>query len=203
MPAKIFFLLFFVFLSTTGLRAQQISFKDTIATYNFHKIKINKTGMEVLGSWGLVNIAGGSIGYFTTGQDETKYFCEMTALWGVVNTGIAAISLAGIKNELTARMDYEQSYHSYLANKKLYLINAGLDVVYIGAGVGLSAYSQTTKNNQAIYSGFGKSIVIQGIFLLLFDNIMFSTHQLDNSKWFRIMNEIRFTNKTVGFNYSF
>ncbi len=162
--------------------------------------------MKVLGGWGLANIAAGGIGYATANRDEAKYFSEMSMAWGVVNTGIAALSLINIRREMAADMGYERSYRSYKANKRLFLINAGLDVVYIGAGLGLASYSQNsklTKTDQAMYGGFGKSVVIQGVFLLLFDNIIFSAHQLDNSKWYRIMNEIRFTNKTVGFNYSF
>ena len=186
--------------------AQQISFKDTLATYNLHKTRINKTGLKILGSWGLVNITAGGIGYVTSTQNETKYFSEMSMAWGVVNTGIAALSLINVRREMAANLGYEGAYRSYKASKKLYLINAGLDVVYIGVGLGLAGYSQNTrltKTDQSMYSGFGKSVVIQGVFLLLFDNFMFSAHQLDNSKWYRIMNEIRFTNKTVGFNYSF
>ena len=184
-------------------QAQEVSFKDSLAAYNLHRISITRTGMKVLGSWGIVNIAGGAVTYFTTTQDEWKYFSEMNVLWGTVNTGIAAVSLAGIRREMEAKMDYRQSYGRYRANKKLYLINAGLDVIYIGAGIGLTAYAQNTNKDQPIYSGFGKSIAVQGIFLLLFDNIMFSANQLDNSKWFRLMNEIRFTGNSVGFNHSF
>jgi len=184
-------------------QAQEVSFKDSLAAYNLHRISITRTGMKVLGSWGIVNIAGGAVTYFTTTQDEWKYFSEMNVLWGAVNTGIAAMSLAGIRREMAIKMDYQQSYGRYRANKKLYLINAGLDVIYIGAGIGLTAYAQNTNKDQPIYSGFGKSIAVQGIFLLLFDNIMFSANQLDNSKWFRLMNEIRFTGNSVGFNHSF
>jgi len=184
-------------------QAQEVSFKDSLAAYNLHRISITRTGMKVLGSWGIVNIAGGAVTYFTTTQDEWKYFSEMNVVWGAVNTGIAAVSLAGIRREMAIKMDYQQSYGRYRANKKLYLINAGLDVIYIGAGIGLATYAQNTNKDQPIYSGFGKSIAVQGIFLLLFDNIMFSANQLDNSKWFRLMNEIRFTGNSVGFNHSF
>ena len=184
-------------------QAQEVSFKDSLAAYNLHRISITRTGMKVLGSWGIVNIAGGAVTYFTTTQDEWKYFSEMNVVWGAVNTGIAAMSLAGIRREMAIKMDYQQSYGRYRANNKLYLINAGLDVIYIGAGIGLTAYAQNTNKDQPIYSGFGKSIAVQGIFLLLFDNIMFSANQLDNSKWFRLMNEIHFTGNSVGFNYSF
>ena len=155
--------------------------------------------MKVLGSWGLISVAGGTIGYFTAKQDEWKYFHEMNVLWGVVNTGIAAMGLAGVHKEMAASMNYKQSYDRYLANKKLYLINAGLDVLYIGTGVALNEYGQKAKNSQAIYTGFGKSIAIQGIFLLLFDDVMFAAHQRYNSKWYILMSDLRFTGNSIGF----
>ena len=200
---RYFFLILSIGFLPVDINAQEISFKDTIAAYNLHRINMNKTGMKVLGSWGLVNIGVGCYSYYTTKQDEMKYFSEMNVLWGAVNMGIAAISLASVRKEMAANLNYEQSYQSYLSTKRLYLINAGLDVIYIGAGVGLTAYSRNVKKNEAIYSGFGKSVAIQGVFLLLFDNIMFSAHHLDNSKWFRIMNEIRFTNKGIGYSHTF
>jgi len=166
-----------------NVHAQQISFKDTVAAYNAHRIHTNKKGMEVLGTWGLVNIAAGSIGYFTAKQDEWKYFHEMNVLWGVVNAGITGMGLAGVKKEMAAKLNYQQSYDRYLANKRLYLINAGLDIVYIGTGVGLNAYGISTKKNADIFKGFGESITIQGIFLLFFDNVMFVSHLRYNSKW--------------------
>jgi len=127
----------------------------------------------------------------------------MNFLWGVVNTGIAAMGIAGVRKETTARLNYEESYNRYLATKKLYLINAGLDVLYIGAGVGLYEYSQSAKNNQALYSGFGKSIAIQGVFLLLFDNCMIAAHLRYNSRWYVIMNELRISNSGIGISHNF
>ena len=185
------------------VHGQEISFKDTVAAYNSQRIKINKTGMEVLGSWGLVNIAGSGVGYFAAKQDEWKYFHEMNVLWGVVNTGIAAMGMVGVRKEMAKKLNYQQAYDRYLANKKLYLINAGLDVLYIGTGIGLATYSKSAKSDKDIYSGFGKSLVVQGVFLLLFDNVMFASHASGNSKWYRLMNEIRISNAGVGFNHSF
>ena len=159
--------------------------------------------MEVLGSWGIVNIARGTIGYFTAKQDEWKYFQEMNVLWGVVNTGIAAMGLAGVRREAEKKMNYYQSYDRYKATKKLYLINIGFDVLYIATGVGLTEYGSTAKNNADIFKGFGKSVAMQGVFLLLFDNVMFAAHQRSNSKWYQLMNEIRLSNAGVGFVHDF
>ncbi len=159
--------------------------------------------MEALGAWGIVNIVGSGIGCFTAKQDEWKYFNEMNVLWGMVNTGIAAMGMAGVRKEMAKNLTYGQAYDRYLANKKLYLVNAGLDVLYIGAGVGLSAYAASAKSDKPVYTGFGKSLVVQGVFLLIFDNVMFAAHQSANSKWYRLMDELRITNNGVGFSHNF
>jgi hypothetical protein len=198
----LFILLTFI---TCRASAQVISFKDTVVAYNKHRLNINRTGMKVLGSWGIVNIAGSGAGYFAAKQDEWKYFHEMNVLWGVVNTGIAAFSLARVRKEMRTEMGFDQAYGHYKSDKKIYLINAGLDVLYIGTGVALTALSQNAKktSDAAILKGFGRSIAVQGVFLLLFDNIMFSIHHRSNSKWFQLMNEIHVSGSGIGFIHSF
>ena len=183
--------------------AQEISFKDTVAGYNTNRINTNRAGMEVLGAWGITSMASGGIGYFTAKQDEWRFFHEMNIVFGAVNTGIAAIGLSGLKRELNAKMNYQRSYDRYRSNKRVYLINASIDLVYIAAGIGLVAYSGNTKTDKAVYLGFGRSATLQGVFLLLFDNVMYTTLQRNNSNWFRIMNEIRFSGQSVGFVHTF
>ncbi len=183
--------------------AQQISFKDTTAAYNKQRIDVNKTGMKVLGAWGVANMVDGGVGYFTAKQDQWKDFHAMNAAWGLVNTGIAAIGLHGVRKEMAANLNSEQAYKRYLDNKKLYLLNIGFDVLYVGGGAGLAVLGAKDKINGPLYKGFGSSIAMQGIFLLLFDNVMFAAQERNNSKWFLIMNEIRVSNHGVGFSHSF
>ncbi len=159
--------------------------------------------MQVLCSWGIANIADGGIGYFTAKQDEWKYFHEMNAVWGVVNTSIAAVSLRNGRREMTAKLNAQQSYEEYKATKKIYLINSGLDLVYIAVGLGLTKYGETTNNNPAIFTGFGRSIVLQGAFLFLFDGFMYTSHTRYDSRWFRIMDEINLGSSTIGIRHNF
>ncbi len=191
------------FLLPHGSHAQVISFGDTITRYNKARIKINKTGMRVLGAWGIANIAEGTVGYFTAKQDEWKYFHGMNALWGIVNTGIAAASLSATRKETKQILTFQEAYARYHANKKIYLINCGLDILYVGAGVGLVKYSESTKNNSALFSGFGRSVALQGAFLLLFDNVMYTSHARYNPLWFRIMNEIHVSGTGAGIIHTF
>lgn len=197
------FLIFFLVCIISHTHAQEISFKDTVTAYNAQRIKTNKTGMKVLGAMGIMSVVSGGVGYFTVQQDEWKFFHEMNVLWGAVNTGIALFGMAGVKKEMIAQYNYKQAYDKYTANKKLYLINAGLDVLYIAGGVGLNEYGRTAGRDKAIFQGFGKSIAIQGIALLLFDNVMFAAHHRNNSKWYILMSDLRFTGNGIGFVHTF
>jgi hypothetical protein len=184
-------------------RAQEISFADSVDTYNKQRIKINKTGCEILGGWGVANIAEGGIGYFGAKEGQGKYFSEMNGIWGVINTGIAATGLARARRQAHDKVSYEQSYDRYLADRKIYLVNAGLDVLYVAAGVGLTAYGSSAKNNADKYAGFGKSLALQGVFLLIFDNIMILEHHRNSAKWAQLIGELRFTNHGIGFVHPF
>lgn len=159
--------------------------------------------MKVLGAWGIANAAAGGTGYLTARQDEWRYFHEMNAAWGIVNTGIAAIGLRHSIREEQLKYGSVKAYKKYLADKRLYLISSAADVAYIGTGIALLKYGETGNRNPAMYTGFGKAIALQGIFLLLFDNVLFATQLHNNSKWYILMDEIRFTGSGLSYAHQF
>lgn len=173
--------------------AQQLSFKDTIAAYNNNRMRTNGKGMLTLGAWGIANMAAGGAGYFAAKKEEWKYFHEMNFAWGAINTGIAALGLRGIGKERARKYNYLQAHQQYQANKRLYLLNAGLDVLYVGTGVALTEIGRTSTNRKDMLTGFGRSVAIQGVFLLLFDNVMYASHARRNSKWRQLLDEIQIT----------
>jgi hypothetical protein len=203
LTAKIVLLLIALSIAFQPVKGQPLSFKDTVAAYSAHRIHTNKKGMIVLGSWGIANIAGSGYGYFSATKNEWKYFHEMNVLWGVVNAGIAGFGLSGVRKDMNTKHNYEQSYDRFQANKKTYLINAGLDVLYIGAGIGMYEYGASATTNGDMFKGFGRSFIIQGVFLLLFDDVMYASHMRYDTRWFRIMSEIRVTNNGIGFSHTF
>jgi hypothetical protein len=64
------------------------------------------------------------------------------------------------------------------AIEKLYVLNLGLDLVYITGGFYLRerGNNQEKQNSRDQFKGYGTSIVIQGGFLLLMDAVMISLH---------------------------
>ena len=69
---------------------------------------------------------------------------------------MAGLSLA---DSLTAQFDFE----------KILLLNAGLDVAYLVTGSWLRARAAATPRLPERLRGFGRSLWLQGGFLLLFD----------------------------------
>ena len=202
MKLILFFTLIGVFI-LPNVRAQELSFKDSLRTYNNQRILTNTKGAMTLAGWGMANVVVGGVGYFTAKQDEWKYFHEMNAAWGAVNTGFAIGGIMRARKQAAEKINAGKDFHYFERNKSSYLISVALDVVYVGAGVTLAGYGKSAATNGAAYKGFGESIALQGLFLLAFDNIMFASHQKRSSKWNVLMDELRFTGAGLSFVHTF
>lgn len=143
-------------------------------------VKIRKTGMAILGTWALGNMITGAIGRSqATGQ--TAYFHEMNLIWNVVNLGIA-----GAGYYFTATGDMPESASALLNEQvsfqKTLLFNAGLDLAYIAGGFYLMERSKTTTNKPERLKGYGKSVILQGSFLFIFDIVLHTIHNKQSSQ---------------------
>lgn len=176
---------------------------DAFTLLNQHRIQTNKTGMQVLGTWGAANIVSGVVGYNVAKDNEWRSFYQMNVLWGVVNLGIAAAGYAGTRKEARQSFMYGDALQRHEANKKLFLLNAGLDGLYIGTGLFLTEHAKNETNHPEVWRGYGKSILVQGVGLLLFDAVMFSAHNSKDRHWYRILEGINIRGNGVGFNYRF
>jgi hypothetical protein len=178
------------------------SFAQTSTFQGLHNKRINtdRTGMLVLGSWGAVNVLGGVTGYVIADGTEAQAFHGMNAIWGAVNFGIATAGYVGNRKEVKKEMDCSRMLHRYEATKRLYLLNAGLDVLYVGTGVALNSYADEF-NNPARWRGYGKSIAMQGVALLIFDGTMFAMHHKQDKKWYKLLQGVCVTGDGIGFRY--
>jgi hypothetical protein len=143
--------------------------------------KINSTGMYVLGGWAVANIAGGAVGWAKS-TGSAKYFHQMNLFWNTVNLGIAGFALYNNLTDDISLLSSDEMLLKHTKTENLYLINAGLDVVYIGTGFLLKHLSVSNLNKQDLLKGYGNSIILQGGFLMIFDLIMWGiqrNHRLD------------------------
>jgi hypothetical protein len=144
--------------------------KDSlIYSMDKQRIQSQQNGMLVLGTWSLGNIVSGVILKSQT-QGSELYFHQMNALWNSVNLGIAAMGyFKSSKEHPTA--DPMASIEKHFQLEKSLLFNTGLDLAYITAGAWMIERSKNQIDIQKMsqLKGFGKSLIVQGSFLFVFD----------------------------------
>jgi hypothetical protein len=137
--------------------------------------------MYVLGGWAIANIAGGGIGWANS-KGSSMYFHQMNLFWNTVNLGIAGFALYGNLNSDISGLTDSTMMQKHIKTETLYLINAGVDVLYIGTGFFLKYLSTNNLKRQEMLFGYGNSVIVQGGFLLVFDLIIWAVqhnHRLD------------------------
>jgi hypothetical protein len=126
----------------------------------------NQTAMWLLGSWAVGNLAIGGVGMVKT-DGPTRYFHQMNLMWNTVNLGIAAFGLLSQAPEFTTHAPELLSNHRKMEN--LFLINSGLDLLYIAGGAYMIHRSGFSEKRADLLKGYGQSVILQGGFLLVFD----------------------------------
>lgn len=159
---------------------------------------INETGMQVLLGWSILNISSGTYGFFKT-EGSRQYFHQMNGIWNLVNAGIAIGALSGMQNETMGSL--QEAYKSGQNMEKILLANAGLDVGYIAAGGFL--LERGKRKNAERFRGYGRSVMIQGGFLLALDVVLFALNQQQNQELYKILEQVNVSSHGVGVNIPF
>lgn len=149
-----------------------LSAQSDFAQFHHESNKINTTGMYVLGAWALTNITASSIGWSRTNSDA-MYFHQMNVFWNVVNLSIASFSIYNSFNADSLSMSQEEVLAEHIKLENLYLINAGLDILYMGTALTMKKISEKKHKSKSILNGYGNSILLQGGFLFVFDLVMY------------------------------
>ena len=146
-----------------------------LATLNYARELFVQQAMGVLGVWALLNLLVS--GYHVTQADprtDAYYFHQMNAAWNVVNALLAAWGLLHAIPRTAAGFTLAQSQAAQLSIERILLINAGLDLLYIGIGSWLRARATDSSSRRPErLRGFGSSLWLQGGFLLLFDTSLY------------------------------
>lgn len=159
--SKILILSFFILLSL-DIEAQKIN------DFNSERNRSQKKAMTILTTWASLNIGLGTIGSLTH-SGESKYFHQMNVGWNLVNLGLGISGLVQAKKETTDGLDLHQSLTKYRKTANAFLFNSALNLTYITAGGLLLERSKNNPENYTQLQGFGKSLILQGGFLLFFD----------------------------------
>lgn len=148
-------------------------------TYNRERNAITRTNMLVLGGWAIGNMAGGLAGVLTTPKgSEANYFHQMNIYWNVVNVGIAIPAFIGARRRMGKSFDIPATFKAQRSTETSYLINMGLDGLYVGTGLWMQEFGNgRPQKEKALLKGMGNSIMAQGGFLLLFDMVSYIIHR--------------------------
>ncbi len=129
--------------------------------------------MVTLGTWSIANIAWGTTGVLSTNDGVAKEFHTMNILWNSINLAIAVPAYFGAKKG-KYELPFRQTYKEQQKAEKSFLINSGLDLVYITGGLYLTERSKTINHDRNL--GFGQSLMLQGGFLLLLDATLYTVN---------------------------
>lgn len=106
-------------------------------------------------AWAFLSMGAAVAGLYFAPKTNTECwrgFWFMNAIWGLID------GLIGWANLLTAPVEIE-----FL--RKVLMVNSGLDLAYITTGIILAT------RQKPLLKGFGWAILLQGLFLLVFDLI--------------------------------
>jgi hypothetical protein len=141
----------------------------TLRSWNYDRLQHTERSMWVLGTWATANVAVGAIGWRRAATPEQRAFQQMNLGWGLINLGLAGSGLWSATHTDPSGLDWWSSQQELLRTQQIFLFNAGLDVGYVAAGFWLQERAKTAQTHAARWRGFGRSIVLQGAFLLVFD----------------------------------
>ena len=183
---KIFLLICF-----TAVCLSAFSQKDVLIKFEKQRVNYTKKSMLVLGGWSVVNIVGS--GFATnTRNKEVRYFHQMNVMWGGINLALAGLGYYGAGREKIDNPVLADVLKHQNRIEKTYLINLGLDVVYVGTGLLMNKTSDNQKNPEK-FEGYGNSILLQGGFLLLYDAIIYSIHRKHGKKLDGLVDKVQLT----------
>ena len=152
-----------------------------VAALFMHREALLGRALAVLAAWVLLNLVGS--GYYLAHADrrrESYYFHGLNVLWNLINAVLAAWGILRLHFHPPAGLDAAELLSSQRFYEMLFGLSAGLDVLFILVGSYLrrrAAGPGQSRPEQLL--GYGRSLWVQGSFLLLFDGCIWGLfHQL-------------------------
>lgn len=159
------------------INAQQ----DNLEQYFKRKHQIESRSMVALGTWSVSNLAIGTYQAISLAEGHDKYFNRMNATWNAVNLPIAIWGFvrASKNNKMPESLGKMKKQQRGL--EIALLVNGGLDLGYIAAGIWMNQKYASTKEPDMV-RGFGNAILMQGTYLLITDIVQYTLHRINRKK---------------------
>ncbi len=189
-------------LSAMFLLSFSVFAQSELTDFNENRLKITKTGMYTLGAWAVGNMVVSGIALGNAGGSQ-KHFHQMNIYWNIVNLGLAGSGLYSAITADPASFDLAASISEQAKMEKLLLFNAGLDIGYMAAGLWMMERSKNIQKNPELWEGFGKSVILQGAFLFVFDLALFAILNTNSSTELIQNLQVGMASNGVGISYKF
>jgi hypothetical protein len=147
-----------------------------LAAYQARELLLGR-GLSLLGVWALANLIGSGYQLPRTDRREVPHhFHFMNCCWGFINAVLAAVGIlrthpGAPPTGFTAIDATFDQQHTIL----IFQVNAGLDLGYMLLGwwlISRAAQPAVNTLTPVRLLGYGRSIMMQGGFLLVFDALM-------------------------------
>lgn len=174
-----------------------------LADFNQERLQVNRIGMIALSSWAVGNMGVNGFALRSPSSNEQAHFYRMNIFWNVVNLGLA---IPGLRYSLItdpSTINLAETVGEYHQMGKILLMNAGLDVAYITGGFLMKEMAKSREKKQDILRGYGRSLILQGGFLLAFDVVMYSVLHSKSQKLVDLLGHITVTSNSVGLVWNF
>ncbi|MEK6481440.1 hypothetical protein WJR50_28110 [Catalinimonas sp. 4WD22] len=146
--------------------------ENELINFNEQRKQITKIGMLTLGGWAISNIAVNGL-LMTKASGSRYYFYQMNTFWNIVNLGLAGFGYYNSLQIAPETLTLSTSTDEFYGFQKTLLLNAGLDVAYLAGGIYLLEKAKNNKKNSERFTGYGRGLILQGAFLLVFDTVLY------------------------------
>lgn len=137
---------------------------------------IMRRHLSTLAWWSVLNIAAGVLGLFLL-DGFWYYFAMMGLSWGVINLALVLflfkLHFLNKFREGDALERIEAQFHV----EKILVLNLGLDLGYALIGAWVREHGLHIVENQALWLGFGWSVIVQGLYLFVHDLAFYRLHR--------------------------
>ena len=134
------------------------------------QLQVDRYAMGALGSWAAVNLVAGTAGAFALDDPRARALAQGSAAWNVVNAGLAVGGLRAAKRRAMTAPSWPSLALEGERSRGVFLLNAGLDVGYMAAGLWLRERGARAERPEL--QGYGDALLVQGGFLFMFDLTM-------------------------------
>lgn len=151
-----------------------------------------------LGTFAVSNFVVSGTGYALAEEPAVRRFHEMNMMWNTVNLGLAVPGYLKARKQ-SELLSWEALKKEQQKTERIFLINGGLDLGYIAAGLWMQSEASQRPDQADLYTGYGQSLVFQGAFLLAFDTFAYYVHHR-HARQSGLFSKVSFSASPTGIN---